>query len=90
MQFITLNENSDSCSITLFEEFTLISLLNIPSTVQKKSELLSMLNVQDCDRLYKKNFFIWYLVVSQVSLKERILNNLKCVQFNEVLLLTLN
>ena len=87
MKFITFNETFDSCFISIPEEFTLISLLNVPSSVQNKSDLISMIKVQEFDRLYKKNFFIWYLII-QVNQIENILNDLKSVHIKEVISLS--
>ena len=84
INFIKIDENSETCKISLSDDFTLFSLLNVPSNINNKSELLTLLKIEDFDRLYKRNFFVWYLVSTNPLSKDKISNLLKTVKFGEV------
>jgi len=81
IDFLTVDETT--CQINFSEDFCMFSLLNIPPSYNKKADLLQVLKLDDSNRLYKKNFFVWYLVPSNFKLKEEMTNSLKNVQFGE-------
>jgi len=82
IDFISFEEN-DLCCIQFKEDFTMFSLLNVPANINKRSELQQILKLDDEDRLYKKNLFVWYLVPSNPSKKDNITNTLKTVLFKD-------
>ena len=85
-EFVRIDESSEYCTIALIDDFVMFSLLNIPPNINKISDLLPLLKIDEFDRLYKKNFFVWYLVSTNPLSKDKLSKCLKSVQFGQVFL----
>jgi len=81
-----ISESEGMYQINISEDFCLFSLINIPNCIKNKLDLSSALNIIDIDsisRIYKKNLFVWYLVVEKREGKEKLEKSLKNVNFGD-------